>query len=218
MSRSFRICVLLALIAIVKISAFSLHMGGSSGVATTRAGKQATVDSVRELLDTTNFIYGVRVEGIKSKELVDFRKTLPEDVTLRVVKNRLLRKAAEGTSWEALVPITTESNAWFFVQGEDFRGAVKAWTDFVKGSPKDEANPIFGGCFEGECLDESGVDKVAKLPTKIELITRVGKGIRMVPTKIGKGLRLVPTKLGKGIKLAYDVPDADKDEAAEDSA
>jgi len=56
-----------------------------------------------------------------------------------------------------------------------------------------------------------GVGAVAKMPSKIELITRIGVGIRAVPTKIGKGIRLVPTKIGKGVKLAFDVEDVETD-------
>jgi len=179
-----------------------IRMGGAAGLKTTRAGKQQTVEELKILLEKCTMIFGVNVAGFTPNQLRTLRQSLPEGTKFMVTKNRLLKKAAEGSQWTALDSALKNENGYFFI-ADDLQGSVKAWQNFLKAINKKDAI-IAGGALEGGFLDASAVEAVAKMPSKIELITRIGVGIRAVPTKIGKGIRLVPTKIGKGVKLAFD--------------
>ena len=45
---------------------------------------------------------------------------------------------------------------------------------------------------------------VTKLPTKLELITKIGILIKMVPTKVGRGIDAVPNKMGRAFGALKD--------------
>jgi len=186
-----------------------IYMGGASGFKTTREGKAAVVEEVKDLLDKSTMIFGVNVSGMTPKDLMLLRRSLPEGSKFMTVKNRLLKKAAEGSEWAAIEDAAVNQNGYFFIE-DDLQGTVKAWQNYVKEKAIKEEK-VAGGVLEGGFLDAKGVGAVAKMPSKIELITRIGVGIRAVPTKIGKGIRLVPTKIGKGVKLAFDVEDVETD-------
>ena len=55
----------------------------------------------------------------------DLRKKLPETVSLVVMKNRLLEKAVEGTSFSALKPAMKGMNAFLFVHSDEIPVAIK---------------------------------------------------------------------------------------------
>ncbi|CAM9348420.1 unnamed protein product [Heterosigma akashiwo] len=186
-----------------------IHMGGAAGFKSTKAGKEAVVGELKTLLDSSTVIFGVNTARRTPKQLMLLRRSLPEGTKFMVCKNRLLRKAAEGTEWAAINDVCVEQNGYFFIE-DDIQGSVKAWQNFVKDNAlkEDEDIRVVGGVLEGSLLDANAVDALAKMPSKIELITRVGVAARLAATKIGKGVRLVPTKIGKGVKLAYDVEES----------
>ena len=49
------------------------------------------------------------------KEMIKFRRALPEGANLLVTKNTLMVKASEGTKWEPISECCTGMNAWLFV-------------------------------------------------------------------------------------------------------
>jgi ribosomal protein L10 len=138
------------------------------------------------------------------KNMIKFRRDLPEGAHLLVTKNTLMVKASEGTKWEAISECATGMNAWIFVD-ENIAPAIKSVLDMQKGWAKDGIEVEFtGAVLDGKFIDAKGIGALEKLPTKKDLITMVAVGIKQVPTKLARATKGVPTKLAYGVKAIAD--------------
>lgn len=185
--------------------------------------KQAIVDEVKGRLEGSSLIFTFRADGIEVNQLRTLRDAMPEGCSVKLVKNRLLKRAIEGDpKWDNLDELLHYSNYWAFVTEDQMKPAIDAVQKFLKDTGRlDKDHPlgkekgVRGGIFEGEPLDVDGIVKVSKLPTKIELIQKIAIGINMVPTRlarsidqaadatpIARGIKQVPTKVGRAVKLA----------------
>ncbi len=121
---------------------------------------------------------------------------------MSVIKNKLMARACENTEYEeASSGLLKGANMWFFIE-EDIGGSVKAWESFAKDNGKKETHSIIGGIIEGVAYDPKGVQAISKLPSKIELITKIAGSIKAVPTKVARVIKANPEKLARAIKLA----------------
>ncbi len=177
--------------------------GGGRGGSTTLDGKKKTVAHVRELLDSSEMIITVPASGIKVSQVQNFRRSLPDGTTVKVVKNKLMSRAIEGTQYEAAGEMLRGANMWFFIE-EDIGGTVKAWNAFCKTSQLMESHQILGGNIEGINYDNAGVTAISKLPTKKELIGQIAGAINAVPTKVARVIKAPGMKVARAIKLAGD--------------
>merc|ERR1711871_780110 len=124
----------------------------------------------------------------KPNDMNAMRQKFPEDVTVRCVKNTLVRRAAENVPrFQGGDSLLEYSNYWFFVPEDEMRPAVETWNDFVKENKKDD-NAIVGGVFEGGYLDPEGIEAVTKLPTKQELMGKTAILLKALPTKLARTL------------------------------
>jgi large subunit ribosomal protein L10 len=177
--------------------------GGGRGGSSTLDGKKKTVASVKELLDSSEMIITVPASGIKVSQVQKFRRECPQGTTVRVVKNKLMSRAIEGTDYEAVGDMLKGANMWFFIE-EDIGGTVKAWNAFCKTAQLLESHQILGGNIEGTNYDFEGVTAISKLPTKKELIAQIAGGIKAVPTKLARVVKAPGMKVARAIKLAGD--------------
>ena len=120
---------------------------------------------------------------------------------MKVIKNKLMARAIEGTEYEPVGEMLKGANMWFFIE-EDIGGSVKAFNSFTKEAAKKETHSILGGSIEGVNYDAAGVDAISKLPSKIELITRIAGSIKAVPTKVARVVKAPGMKVARAIKLA----------------
>ena len=178
--------------------------GGSSGYATTLEGKTARVEKVEKLLESSEMLIKVRGDALTVKEVQLLRRSLPESTTMSVVKNKLMLKACEGTDYQnALSDGLSGSNMWFFIE-EDIGGTVKSINAFTKEAEKTESHPILGGITEGTFYDAAKVTAISKLPSKLELITKVAVLVKAIPTKVARTIKEPGAKLARTIKLVAD--------------
>lgn len=176
--------------------------GGSSGFATTVAGKAEKVEAVKELLDSSQLIFTVPASSITVSESQTLRRSMPEGTTISVVKNTLMGRAVEGTEYEeATQSMLKGANMWFFIE-EDIGASIKAWNAFTKETGKKETHSILGGVVEGQAYDSKGIDAIGKLPSKKELYAKIAGGINAVPTKLARVIKAPNSKLARAIKLA----------------
>src|SRR5262245_65217908 len=92
------------------------------------AAKEATVAELREELANAKTMIVSEYRGLTVKEIAEIRRALrKQDVTYRVVKNRLMRIAAEDSVGEALGPLLTGPTAIAF--GTDEAATAKAVID-----------------------------------------------------------------------------------------
>jgi large subunit ribosomal protein L10 len=175
--------------------------GGARGGATTLTGKTETITVVKELLDSSEMIITVPASGIKVSQIQTLRRSLPEGTTMKVVKNKLMSRAIEGTEYQVAGEMLKGANMWFFIE-EDIGGTVKSWNAFVKGAGLGESHSVLGGTIEGVNYDPDGVKTIATLPSKKELIGQIAGAIKAVPTKVARVIKAPGMKVARAIKLA----------------
>lgn len=175
--------------------------GGARGASTTLEGKKETVSTVQELLDTSEMIFTTPASGITVSQVQTLRRSMPEGTTVKVVKNKLMSRAIEGTDYEPVGEMLKGANMWFFIE-EDIGGTVKSWNTFVKESALGESHSILGGNIEGTNYDTAGVTAISKLPAKKDLIAMIAGGINAVPTKLARVVKAPGVKVARAIKLA----------------
>lgn len=184
-------------------------MGGGRGIATTLDGKKAKVETVKGLLDSSEMIFSVPASTLTVSEVQSLRRSLPEGTTMSVVKNKLMKRACEGTDYEeATADMLKGANMWFFIE-DDIGGTVKSFNSFTKEFAKKETHEIQGGVIEGVAYDSKGVIQISKLPSKIELITKIAGSIKAVPTKIARVIKAPGEKTARAIKLATEEKDSE---------
>jgi len=176
-----------------------LHMGSPAVVAK----KAAIVEEVKATMEDAALMFCVRSEGIKVNELNMMRQKFDDSVTIRCVKNTLVKRATEDVpKFQGGESLLEYSNYWFFVPEDQMRPAVDTWSEWIK-ETKIEENDIFGGVFGGQLLDKDGVVEVSKLPTKQELMGTTATLLTVLPTKLARGIKQAGAqRLAKAAKLA----------------
>ena len=92
---------------------------------------------------------------------------------------------------------------WVFVEEDGLRATLEGYDAWVKEFNL-EGKEVKGGASEGKSLDSKAVGAMKKLPTKLELITKIASSIQMAGAQ-GIAIRLKNAsgqKLAKAIKLA----------------
>jgi large subunit ribosomal protein L10 len=175
-------------------------------MAATKDKKNADLERLTSLLTSSDtfVVAGVNYKGLSVKNMIKFRRELPEGATLMVAKNTLMRKASENTKFATIAACTQGMNAWLFVDEncaptfKKFRSLAKAW--------KKEGVEID---FTGAVLDErflhpGELKPLESLPTKIELIQNIAVALKQVPTKLARGTKQVPSKIAYGVRIIAD--------------
>ncbi|PXF48210.1 50S ribosomal protein L10 [Gracilariopsis chorda] len=175
------------------------------------AKKSAIVESVKERLAVSEMVFAVPLDGLTVANVYQLRQQLPEGTSAVSIKNSLMRRAIAESKWEAMGDFLQQSNLWFFVQ-EDIKQSVDVYTKFAKTAKREG---IKGGGFEGERCDAAGIQAIAALPSKQELIRKIAVSLKIVPTKLGSSVKAVPTKVAKAIKLAIADEEEGSDAASE---
>ena len=129
--------------------------------------KQAIVAEVNEAAKGALSAVVADSRGVTVEKMTELRKSAREaGVTMRVVRNTLLRRAVEGTEFECLAETFTGPTLIAF-SNEHPGAAARLFTEFAKTNKEFE---IKGAAFEGKTQD---VQFLATLPTYEEAIARL---------------------------------------------
>lgn len=132
--------------------------------------KQAIVAEVSEVAKGALSAVVADSRGVTVAKMTELRKACREaGVTVRVVRNTLLRRAVEGTSYEVLKDAFIGPTLIAF-SAEHPGAAARLFKDFAKANPAFE---IKAAAFEGEFIPGSNIDRLATLPTYDEAIARL---------------------------------------------
>ncbi|HKX23770.1 MAG TPA: 50S ribosomal protein L10 [Candidatus Saccharimonadales bacterium] len=142
-------------------------------MAISRDKKQSLVGELGELLGAAKMTAFAAYEGLTVADLQTLRRAAREQgVTIKVVKNRLVRVALQQS--EALKDVDTSSlkgQLLYAVSTEDEVAPAQVLASFAK---THDALKLTGGISaEGKMLDEAEVKALATLPSKNELIAQV---------------------------------------------
>jgi large subunit ribosomal protein L10 len=171
--------------------------------------KRETVAALREELANSRTMIVSEYRGLKVKEIAEIRRALAkQDVTYRVVKNRLLRIAATDQVAEALSPLLTGPTAIAF--GNDEAGTAKAVLDATK--PYAKIVKITGGVLGDKAIDADGVTRLATLPSRDVLLAKLAGGMQ-APVGTLAGLFAAPLR-----NLGYALSQVAEQKARADGA
>ncbi|VTP77649.1 50S ribosomal protein L10 [Proteus vulgaris] len=132
--------------------------------------KQAIVAEVSEVAKGALSAVVADSRGVTVAKMTELRKACREaGVTVRVVRNTLLRRVVEGTSYEVLRDAFVGPTLIAF-SAEHPGAAARLFKDFAKANPAFE---IKAAAFEGEFIPGSNIDRLATLPTYDEAIARL---------------------------------------------
>ena len=146
--------------------------------------KKETVAELREAISRHRTFIVSEYRGLKVSDLAEIRRSLrKQDVTYHVVKNRLMRIAADGPTGEALAPLLEGPTAIAF--GIDEAGTAKAVLDAVR--PFNRIVRIKGGVLGTSRIDAEGVTALATLPSRPVLQARLA-GAMVSPISTLAGL------------------------------
>jgi large subunit ribosomal protein L10 len=136
----------------------------------TKEQKQERYEQLRVTLGDVNTLFLLANYGLKVNEVNELRsKVRGAEASYRVVKNSVVKLAVEGTSMEGLTPHLKGPNALAFTTGDGVTLA-KVIRDFVKNHP---ALVFRQAYLEGQILEPEEAQKIADLPTREELVSRV---------------------------------------------
>ncbi len=111
--------------------------------------------------------------GINVDKISQFRGEIDEaSGAYQVVKNTLAKRAVEETSFEGLRPFFVGPTGVVFCD-DKVAEAAKVVAKFAKGNADEAVLQIKGGIVEGTVLDAAGIQKVATLPSRDELLSRL---------------------------------------------
>ena len=141
--------------------------------------KRETVAELRQALAGSRTLIVSEYRGLTVKEIAEIRRALrKQDVTYRVVKNRLLRIAAQDTIGEALGPLLIGPTAIAF--GDDESATAKAVIDATRPY---KVVTITGAVLGDRAIDADGVRSLASLPSREVLLGRAIGAIMAAPTQ-----------------------------------
>ena len=155
-----------------------------------RAQKQQLTASLHQDLADTVCVVVTHQTGLSVAEVTQLRQQMRSaGARYRVTKNRLMRRALEGTEFEGLAPLFTGPTAIAFSQ--DPVAAAKAAVAYANRNNK---LTIVGGGLQGQVLDEAAVKALATLPSLDELR---GKIIGLINAPATKLAALLQTPAGQ---------------------
>ena len=152
--------------------------------------KRETIDDLRAELDASRAMIVSEYRGLTVKEISEIRRALrKQNVTYRVVKNRLMRIAAQdNAAADALTPLLVGPTAIAF--GTDEAATAKAVLDATRPY---KIVKITGGVLGSRAIDAGSVGKLAALPSR-EVLLAEALGAIVAPMSTVAGLFGAPLR------------------------
>ena len=127
------------------------------------AKKAELVDQVAEKMKAAASIVVVDARGLTVEQDTVLRRDLRNsDVEYKVIKNSILRRAAEKAGYEGLADLFVGPSAVAF-SNEDVIAPAKVLSEFAKTA---EALEIKGGVVDGKVSSKEDINALASLPNK----------------------------------------------------
>ena len=134
-----------------------------------RAQKERLVEELGQIFESSGVVVVSRYEGMTVAEMQDLRARMREaGGSVRVAKNKLAKIALEGKPAASIADYLTGMTVLAY--SEDPVAAAKVVDDYAKANQK---LVILGGAMGETALDTAGVEAVAKMPSREELIASI---------------------------------------------
>lgn len=131
--------------------------------------KQVVIDEIKDKFERAASAVVIDYIGITVAEADAMRKKLREaDVDYTVYKNTLVKRAIEGTEYEALAEVL-EGPSGFAFSYDDATAPARVLDGAIKEYKKMEFK---GGFVEGEYYNKEDIQKIAAIPSRDTLISK----------------------------------------------
>ena len=155
--------------------------------------KQPIVEEIKAQLDGAKSIVVVDYRGISVADVTELRKQCREaGVIYKVYKNTMVRRAVEGTEFEGIVKDLEGTNA-FAISKEDATLAARVVAKFIK---KAKVCQLKSGVVEGTYYDAKGIETIATIPSREELIAKFMGSIQSPITNFARVIKQIAEKDG----------------------
>ena len=145
-----------------------------------RAEKESMVASLHQTFEDVSIVVVTHYSGLTVAEMGELRDQMREaGAVFKVTKNRLTRRALEGTKYQSLEEMFTGPTA--IAYSKDPVAAAKAAVNFSKTNNK---LIVLGGALGDEQLDVNAVKSLASLPSLEELRAKIVCMISTPATRI----------------------------------
>jgi large subunit ribosomal protein L10 len=152
--------------------------------------KRATVAELREELSRNPTLIVSEYRGLSVSELAEVRRALRKsNVSYRVVKNRLMRIAANDAGLEVLSPMLTGPSAIAFGSGDE-SAVAKAVIDATRPY---KVIKLKGAVLGKRLIDANGLTRLAALPSRDVLLAQLA-GAFAAPMANMAGLLAAPMR------------------------
>ncbi len=162
-----------------------------------RAGKQAALTELEGVFETSGAVVVTHYTGLSVAELTKLRtKLMEQGGRLKVVKNRIAKIALSGKGGDAATDLFKGQVA--IAYAEDPTVPAKATTEFAKENDKLK---LVGAVMGAEVMDVAGVEALAKLPSREELIATVVVRLTGQASQIAQRVNAPGQQLAGAIKV-----------------
>jgi large subunit ribosomal protein L10 len=162
--------------------------------------KRETVAELQAELAANRTMIVSEYRGLSVKEIAEIRRALrKQDVSYRVVKNRLMKIAAQDTVGEALNPLLNGPTAIAF--GDDEAATAKAMIDAIRAY---RVVRITGGILGDRAIDADAVGRLATLPGRPVLLGRLAGAIQSPTATLATLLSANLRNLGSALAQVRD--------------
>ena len=150
--------------------------------------KQLIIDEIKGKLETAKAAVVIDYMGITVAEADAMRKTLREaNVDYTVYKNTLIKRAIEGTDFAPLAEVLDGPSA-LAISTEDATAPARTLNKIIKDFKKMEFK---AGVVEGTYYDKAGIEAVAEIPSRDELIAKFMGSIQSPVSKFVRTLAAI---------------------------
>jgi large subunit ribosomal protein L10 len=173
-------------------------------VSLNRQEKAVVIEEVAAEVAKAQSIIIAEYRGLDVASATVLRKTARESgVYLRVLKNTLVRRAVSGTPFEELTAQLT--GPLMYAISTDPVSAAKILAGFSKTNDK---LVIKAGALPNSILNTEGVQALATMPSRDELISKLMGTMQAPVTQFVRTLNEVPTKFVRGLAAVRDQKEA----------
>ena len=167
--------------------------------------KKAIVAEVNETATSALSLVIADARGVTVDGMTALRKDARENnVTLRVVRNTLAKRAFEGTEYECVTDSLSGPSLFGFSM-EDPGAAARIFKDFAKGQESFEVKAL---AVSGQMLGAEQLDVLAKLPTRDQALALLMSVMKAPVTKLVQTMNEVPGKLVRTVAAVRDQKEA----------
>lgn len=165
-----------------------------------RQDKAAVIEEMKEIVSKSAAIVIAEYRGLTVEAVTKFRANArKQGVQLRVVKNTLVRRAVEGTPYTNLADKFVGPIVYGF--SSDPVAVAKVYAQFAKENDK---LVIKGGAMGDQLLDVAGVNQLATMPSRDELLAKLMATMNEPIAKFVRTLNEVPARFVRTVAAYRD--------------